>query len=150
MGSTGALLRRSLIATLAIFTVVAALSSMTSGASPSPSSARFREYKIPSDGWKPGEASQLALVLGPFHAKLTASGAQAWVGSRETATLWPYGYRVRFHPTELINAKGKVVALAGQRISAAGGVSPGNSAHATWDIQSDPIRTRCAHDHLAC
>ena len=153
MGSVGARLRTPLIASLAIFTVVATLGSAASGASTSPSSARSREYRLPSDGWKPGEVSQTALALGPFHAKLTASGAQAWIGNSEIATLWPDGYRVRFRPTELINAKGKVVAHAGQWISAAAGSSPSTTAHATWDIQSDPIQTRhthCPNHHLVC
>jgi hypothetical protein len=149
MGSIGARPRASLIASLAIFVVVAALGSAASGTS----SARSREYRLPSDGWKPGEPSQLALALGPFHAKLTASGAQAWIGNSEIPTLWPDGYRVRFSPTELINANGSVIAHAGQWISAAAGASPSNRAHATWDIQSDPIQTRqthCTHHHLVC
>jgi len=63
---------------------------------------------LPSDGWRPGDPGLLALTTGPFHAVLTAEGACAWLGSIQTPYLWPAGYKVRFDPTELINAQGHV------------------------------------------
>ena len=79
-------------------------------------------YSLPSDGWKPGHPSMLALLDGRFGAKLTADGACGGLGS--TTALWPVGYKVRFHPTELVNPRGAVVAHEGQRLTAAGGVDP--------------------------
>jgi hypothetical protein len=38
-----------------------------------------------------------------------------------TVYLWPAGYRVRFHPTELLSPNGKVVAHEGQKVNAGGG-----------------------------
>jgi hypothetical protein len=85
-------------------------------------------YPLPSSGWKPGDASFLVGSTGVLHAALSKSGACAWLqnpGSnqpRRLAFLWPAGYRVRFDPTELIDARGRVVARAGERISVGGGV----------------------------
>jgi hypothetical protein len=39
-----------------------------------------------------------------------------------TVYLWPAGYRVRFHPTELLSPNGNVVAHQNQKVSAGGGV----------------------------
>jgi hypothetical protein len=81
-----------------------------------------RHYTLPSDGWKPGQPSMLALLSGHFEARLTPAGACAGLGT--TTAIWPAGYKVRFHPTELLDPKGAVVADQGQRLSAAGGIAP--------------------------
>jgi hypothetical protein len=87
------------------------------------SNTRTHEYQLPSDGWKPGDGSVLAGIFGRFHATLTPYGACAWMATPNQGTvyLWPEGYRVRFHPTELIGPNGKVVARQGQEVNAGGG-----------------------------
>lgn len=81
-----------------------------------------KDVALPSDGWKPGDGSLLALAFGPFHAVMTAEGPCAWLGATRSSFLWPAGYTVRFHPTELINAQGRVVATEGQKIDFGGGL----------------------------
>jgi hypothetical protein len=59
------------------------------------------------------------LTGGPFHAQMTSTGACAWLGgstpsSVSASFLWPPGYRVRFNPTELLDAHGHVVAREGK------------------------------------
>jgi hypothetical protein len=50
-------------------------------------------------------------IKGAFHARLTASGVEAWLGEEVRATLWPEDYFVRLGPpAELIGATGEVVA----------------------------------------
>jgi hypothetical protein len=59
---------------------------------------------------------------GEFHAGPTAGGTCAWLGSAQPrAVLWPKGYRVRFSPTVLIDAQGRVAAREGQQVEAGGG-----------------------------
>jgi hypothetical protein len=67
----------------------------------------------------------LAGFRGPFHASMRGGVACAWIGSEGLPDLWPAGYRVRFHPTELIDPHGRVVARQGQVVSSAGGIDPG-------------------------
>ena len=92
-------------------------------ASPSPR-AHGGVYPLPSDGWKPGDAAFTALIGGVFEAKLTPEGACAGLGS--TTAFWPEGYHVRFHPTELLDPSGMIVARQGERVTAGGGVEPAN------------------------
>jgi hypothetical protein len=93
-----------------------------------PASVGAKSFALPSDGWRPNDSEMLALIGGPFHAVMTPQGACAWLGSAPHATyLWPAGYRVRFHPTELIGPGGDVVATEGQKISFAGGGGPGQT-----------------------
>jgi hypothetical protein len=96
------------------------------GAAVASSNARPHVYRLPSDGWRPGDAEMFALFQGQFHASRTSSGACASIvepGGR-LSYLWPAGYRVRFHPTELLDPSGKVVARQGDEINTAGGVGP--------------------------
>ncbi len=79
-----------------------------------------RSYPLPSDGWKPGQGAMEALSSGPFQATLTKSGPCTSDGS--TGYLWPAGYKVRFHPTVLLDPKGRVVAHQGQYITVGGGI----------------------------
>ena len=90
------------------------------GASAATSSQSSRSYALPSDGWKPGQAAMTALSSRPFGATVTSSGACTSTGSVEY--LWPAGYRVRLHPTVLLDPAGKVVAQQGQYVSVGGGV----------------------------
>jgi hypothetical protein len=60
-----------------------------------------------------------AISSAPFRARLTRSGVCTSHGSIDY--LWPAGYRVRFHPTVLLDPRGKVVAVQGQYITVGGG-----------------------------
>lgn len=79
-----------------------------------------RSYPLPSDGWKTGQSAMEAISSAPFHALLTHSGA--CTPDRSVTYLWPAGYRVRFHPTVLLDPAGKVVAHQGQYITVGGGI----------------------------
>src|SRR3954469_18426801 len=89
----------------------------TAGATPS--------FPLPDSGWKPGDPSLLALAEGPFHAHMTARGACATIGKSDAPVSyrWPSGYRVRFHPTQLLDAHGAVIAADGDQVKAAGGLT---------------------------
>jgi hypothetical protein len=76
-----------------------------------------------------------AISSAPFHATLTRSGACTPNGS--VGYLWPAGYRVRFHPTVLLDPAGKVVAHQGQYITVGGGIV----GTASW-----PSAARCYKD----
>jgi hypothetical protein len=49
------------------------------------------------------------------------------------AVLWPRGFRARFHPVELLNTSGRVVARAGDVITTGGGIT------------ATPYRGRCMY-----
>jgi hypothetical protein len=68
----------------------------------------------------------LAAFGGPFHAAMRNGMPCAWLGSGNVAFVWPAGYSVRFHPTELLNAEGHVIVRQGEAVSFGGGVVPGN------------------------
>lgn len=101
-------------------------------------------YALPSDGWKPGDGAFLVGGFGSFFATLTPSGACAgWrsipAGRGSIDAVWPAGYRVRFHPTELLDALGAVVARQGERIDVGGSfASPQDPAYGKY------TRDRCA------
>jgi hypothetical protein len=107
---------------LTAFLVIGVLASVVcllSGASAATSTQRTRSYELPSDGWRPGQAAMEALSSAPFQATLTQSGT---CSSEESIDyLWPTGYRVRFHPTVLLDPSGKVVAHQGQYRTVGGG-----------------------------
>jgi hypothetical protein len=67
----------------------------------------------------------LAGFIGAFHADRRDGIECAWLGDTGVAYVWPAGYNVRSHPTELVNAKGHVIAREGEVLSFAGGVMPG-------------------------
>jgi hypothetical protein len=96
---------------------------------------RARSYSLPSDGWKPGQSAMEAISSAPFQATLTRSGPCAPNGS--VSYLWPAGYRVRFHPTVLLDPAGKIVAHQGQYITVGGGIV----GTASW-----PSAARCYKD----
>jgi hypothetical protein len=100
--------------------VLASVVSPLSGASAATSAQRTRSYPLPSDGWKPGQGAMEAISSAPFHATLTRSGTCTSDGS--IGYLWPDGYRVRFHPTVLLDPTGKVVAHQGQYVTVGGGI----------------------------
>ena len=112
--------------------------------------AKGHEYPLPSADGAEVDGTMLARLQGTFHAGLTPSGACAWLAPlRRTpheapftgAFVWPDGYRVRFHPTELINPKGRVVAREGDKITSAGGTLPSAS--------DSPGARRCGKDSQA-
>jgi hypothetical protein len=108
---------------LAAFLVVGVLASVAGplpGAAAATSSQRARSYPLPSDGWKPGQPAMTALSFLPFRVTVTHSGTCTSNGS--LGYLWPAGYRVRFHPTVLLDPKGRVVAHQGQYVSVGGGI----------------------------
>jgi len=115
-----------------------------------PDNGRTSAVILPTDGWKPGQPSESALTGGSFHATMTAQGPCAWLGNTPRPFLWPAGYAVRFHPTELIDAAGHVVARQGQKIYFGGGFEPAAAATGTdcaasgqqiWAVQSAPTRS---------
>jgi hypothetical protein len=64
----------------------------------------------------------MAGIRGTFHARMTESGIEAWLGDEPRATLWPEDYFVRLGPpAELIGATGAVVAREGDTLRWAGG-----------------------------
>jgi hypothetical protein len=72
----------------------------------------------------PTDMFNSALIRGYFHATLLPNGvACAWLGGAQARpTTWPAGWRVRFHPTQLINPAGKTIASEGQWVTAGGGI----------------------------
>jgi hypothetical protein len=105
---------------LVVVGVLASVVPPLSEASASTSIQRTRSYALPSDGWKPGQAAMEAISSAPFRATLTRAGA--CTSDKSTEYLWPVGYRVRFHPTVLINSTGRVVAREGQYVTVGGGI----------------------------
>jgi hypothetical protein len=99
--------------------VLASVAIPLPGASAATPAQRTRSYSLPSDGWKPGQGAMEAISSAPFRARLTRSGTCTSDGS--IGYLWPAGYRVRFHPTVLIDPTGNVVAHQGQYITVGGG-----------------------------
>jgi hypothetical protein len=100
--------------------VLASIALPLSAVSAASSTPRTRSYPLPSDGWKPGKGAMEAISSAPFSASLTRSGACTAAAS--ITYLWPAGYRVRFHPTVLLDPAGKVVAHQGQYITVGGGI----------------------------
>lgn len=99
---------------------------------------------LPTDHWQPGEPSEDALLFGKLIIAQQRGSVCAWIGSRATAVLWPQGYRVRLRPADVIDAAGKVVARAGQTVTAGGGGMEATSAGPcnglgqwTFSIQSE-------------
>ncbi len=79
-------------------------------------------------------------LFGRFHATNTPSGACASMGIHQgTVYLWPVGYRVRFHPTELLSPNGKVVAHQNQEVNAGGGAY---SQHGALSLSPPPVIPR--------
>jgi hypothetical protein len=107
---------RRLTVCLVVCSLGGAIAPVAVGASVVSSEARTHEYRLPTDGWKIGHSSEG--FGGAFHAALTKSGACAWIASYDV--LWPAGYRVRFHPIELIGARGEVVSVQGEHVSIGG------------------------------
>jgi hypothetical protein len=79
------------------------------------------QYVLPTDGWRPGEPSLLALNSGAFYGYSVKGVACAGFGPR-AALYWPAGYRLRLNPTELVDQSGRVVARQGQKIYVGGGI----------------------------
>jgi hypothetical protein len=100
--------------------VLAVVACPLSGASAATSNQRTRSYPLPSDGWRPGQVAMTAVSSRPFRATVTQSGA--CTSDASVDYLWPAGYRVRLHPTVLLNPAGRIVAHQGQYITAGGGV----------------------------
>lgn len=107
---------RRLSAGLVVCSLGSVIAPVAAGASVVTSNARTHEYVLPTDGWKIGHSREG--FGGHFHAALTKSGACAWIASYDV--LWPAGYLVRFHPTELIGPMGEVVSVQGEDVSIAG------------------------------
>jgi hypothetical protein len=112
---------RRLTACLVVCSLGSVIAPVAAGASVA-STSRTHDCRLPTDGWKPGDAGFLVGFGGQFHATLTTSGACAWMSTphKGTVYLWPVGYRVRFHPTALLSPNGKVVAHQDQKVHAGG------------------------------
>lgn len=99
----------------AVFAAVLAVGAGACGSS-HPTAANT-VYPLPSDGWKAGQPVYDSYGGGVFEATLASRGACAWLGPAKYAHLWPAGYGVRFHPTELNGPQGQVLARAGDNIA---------------------------------
>jgi hypothetical protein len=104
---------------LLVIGVLASVVCPLSGASAATLRQRTRSDPLPSDGWKPGQGAMEAISSAPFRAALTRSGTCTSDGLIDY--LWPAGYRVRFHPTVLLDPTGKIVAHQGQYVTVGGG-----------------------------
>jgi hypothetical protein len=108
---------------LTAFLLIGVLSTVVcplSGASAATSDQRTHSLLLPSDGWKPGRRAMEAISSARFHATLTHSGPCTAAGL--LGYLWPAGYRVRFHPTVLLDPTGRIVAHQGQYVTVGGGI----------------------------
>ena len=105
----------------------AATTAATSGATSS--AAASGELPLPSDRWRPGQPAMQALTSGTLILESHDAYACGWIGSRQSAYLWPEGYRVRVADKALLDGAGNVVAHAGDHVQAGGGgheaASPG-------------------------
>ena len=123
---------KGLTASLLIGLLGSVAGPLTADASVAAPNARTHAYGLPSDGWKSGQADMEVAFGGPFRATLTKSGPCAWLGS--ATVLWPAGYRVRFHPTELLDPKGHLVVRQGENLTFGGEIV----GTASW-----PSASRC-------
>jgi hypothetical protein len=105
-------------------------------------------YQLPNNGWRPGQPAFAALSTGRFHAWWTPAGACAGLGKAAVTMLWPEQYAVRFSPTRLVDADGRVVAREGDVIDVGGGLLPApkgvrclNGAKDTFSVMSG-VRVR--------
>jgi hypothetical protein len=105
---------------VALLVLSGTLAGPWSGASATTPRHHVRSYPLPSDGWRFGDPAMEAISSAPFEPVLTGSGACTPRGSVDY--LWPLGYRVRFHPTVLLDPAGRVVAHQGQYVTVGGGV----------------------------
>jgi hypothetical protein len=80
-------------------------------------------YPLPDDGWHSGDPAHLAGAGGEFHATRVGHRACATIGPTDVpfSYSWPTGYRVRFHPTQLLDPSGHVVAEEGDHVKSGGG-----------------------------
>jgi hypothetical protein len=135
-GRPGPARRRSWTALGAAALVVAAATTVTVLAARAPerhvavSPGTTVTYALASNGWTPGAATMDAAFRGPFHAALVDGHACAWLGNTQQPSLWPAGWRVRFHPTQLIEPNGHVFASEGDALLARGGRIPPGAADA--------------------
>ncbi|MGH7867759.1 MAG: hypothetical protein ACREP9_09060 [Candidatus Dormibacteraceae bacterium] len=119
------------------------MESASGESSPSSTSATVPPtVSLPSDGWKPGDPQEQAIMSGKFHAIVNASGACAWIGSRSFNFLWPAGYRLRTDPVQLLAPDGTVVANNGDTLQVGGGGTAsvtvsacGSTAMPGWLVQ---------------
>lgn len=93
-------------------------------------------FPVPTSGWH-GGISQTALQEGilqgspkdkcvwlvPALLPRSVLRARHLRSGGRIGVLWPRGFRARFHPVELLNASGRVVARGGDRISTGGGIT---------------------------
>ena len=96
-------------------------------------------YALPSNGWRPGPRrgpTHAAARSGAFHAVLAGDSAEAWIGERREAMLWPEGWRVAFNPTRLISPDDEVVATEGDELRVGGGLD----LQDRFSITSEPTR----------
>jgi hypothetical protein len=113
-------------AVIAVVTGLALIGNMT-GPRHGGTAASASLVKVPTSPWRPGDFALRALTFGTLRGGYVRSTFCVWLagpGGRE-AVIWPAGYRARIHPLELVDAAGTVVARDGDRISVAGGQTPG-------------------------
>lgn len=94
-----------------------------------------KSVALPTSGWNGSGPAQTAGFVGVLEG--SASSECVWLSSPPLrrrasrklgnqsgrgAVLWPKGYRARFHPVEVLNASGKVVAHGGDIIQFGGGI----------------------------
>lgn len=83
---------------------------------------------LPTGLLAPGGAPQkLAAKRGILRGSSDIHGGFVWLETGDGSTLqviWPYGFRARFSPLELLNADGEVIAREGDFIKLGGGYRP--------------------------
>jgi hypothetical protein len=98
-------------------------------------------YSLWSSGLTRGQSVSAALAVGTLQIALTAKGACAWLGAADDVrpVEWPAGYRVRLTPPALIDDRGRVVAVAGQKLSLGGGYGPLTTDSSPCGTSGQPI-----------
>lgn len=76
------------------------------------------QYPLPSTTLTSPSGSRQSQLNGIFHAAVIDGQACAWVGPVQKPTSWPPGWAIELHPTRLIDPRGRLVAHAGDMISA--------------------------------
>lgn len=140
----------SLRSAIAILTVSLAVVACESDVNPGPGAqisygspgpppgAEGQTVTVPTSCWPGcGGPVMTALVGGVLAGSATVDGGCLWliqlrppsaagVPARRMPVIWPAGFKAHFAPVELLDATGKVVARAGDRVEFGGGLGPVN------------------------
>lgn len=81
--------------------------------------------------WHPGSRRMMAGLTGVLTGGQSVGGRYCiWIAASHDGArvpvVWPAGYTARFHPLELLNEVGEIVARGGDEIAVSGGFLPSN------------------------